>query len=53
MEAAEYLNEYAVEARYPGNFPTVYDEEAERALEYVKIIKDYIIDLAKRNNFQI
>lgn len=52
MEAVEYLNEFAVEARYPGQFSTVSDEETEKALEYCTNIKNHIISLAKDNGFK-
>ena len=51
MLAAEFLNEYAVEARYPGDFATISDKEAQKALNFAKTIKKYIIKLAKKNNF--
>ncbi len=51
MLAAEYLNEFAVEARYPGDFSTISDNETKKALEYTQNIKTYILDLAKKNNF--
>ena len=51
MLAAEYLNEYAVEARYPGHFSSISNKEAKKALKYAKNIKDYIIKLAEENNF--
>ncbi|ACB84611.1 HEPN domain-containing protein [Natranaerobius thermophilus] len=53
MEAAEYLNEFAVEARYPGQFSTVTNEEADKALEYCTHIKKYIINLARDNGFKL
>lgn len=51
MFAAEYLNEFAVEARYPGDFSTISNEEAQKALDYAFNIKMYILKLAKKNNF--
>src|SRR6056297_664393 len=51
MFSAEYLNEYAVEARYPGDFPTISNKEDKKALEYTHKIKNYILNLAKNNNF--
>lgn len=51
MLAAEYLNEYAVETRYPGEFSSISDKEAKKALDYAKNIRNYIIKLAKENNF--
>ncbi|NPV45108.1 MAG: HEPN domain-containing protein [Firmicutes bacterium] len=53
MSAAEYLNEFAVEARYPGGFSTISDEEAQKALDYASNIKKYILEFAKKNNFPI
>ena len=53
MEAAEYLNEFAVEARYPGQFSTVNNEEADKALEYCTHIKNYIINLARDKGFEL
>jgi HEPN domain-containing protein len=51
MLAAEYLNEFAIEARYPGDFSTISDDETKKALDYALKIKTYILDLAKKNNF--
>ena len=51
MLAAEYLNEFAVETRYPGDFSTISDEDTQKALDYACNIKNYILDLAKTNNF--
>src|SRR5690554_1398155 len=51
MLAAEYLNEFAVEARYPGDFSSISNDETKKALEYALNIKTYTIDLAKKNNF--
>lgn len=51
MFAAEYLNEFAVETRYPGDFSTISNEEAQKALDYALNIKMYILELAKKNNF--
>ena len=51
MMAAEYLNEFAVEARYPGDFSSISNDETKKALEYALNIKKYILDLAKKNNF--
>ena len=51
MLAAEYLNEFAVETRYPGDFSTISNEETQKALDYARNIKNYILDLAKTNNF--
>lgn len=51
MTAAEFLNEYAVETRYPGNYPSITDVETSQALEYAKLIKDYILTLAKEKGY--
>ena len=51
MMAAEYLNEFAVEARYPGDYSSISNDETKKALEYNLDIKTYILDLAKKNNF--
>ena len=51
MFAAEYLNEFAVEARYPSDFSTISNEETQKALDYAFNIKMYILKLAKKNNF--
>ena len=51
MLAAEFLNEYAVEARYPGDFATISDKEAQKALNFAKTIKNYIIKLAEKKIF--
>ena len=41
-EAAEYLNEYAVEARYPGEFDEIDSDETQKALKYAESIKSFI-----------
>ena len=51
MYAAEYLNEFAVEIRYPTNFSSISDKEAKEALNHATNIKEYIINLAKDNDF--
>ena len=51
MLAAEYLNEFAVEARYPSDFSSISNDETKKALEYALNIKAYILDLAKKNKF--
>ena len=40
--ACENLTEYAVEARYPGDFSIIPDYEAEKAIEYANLVKEYI-----------
>ena len=51
MYAAEYLNKYAVEIRYPTGFSNISNEETQKALNNASKIKTYILDLAKNNNF--
>lgn len=49
MLAAEYLNEYAVETRYPGDFSEISNDETTKAIEYAKAIKKYILCLANES----
>ncbi len=49
--SAEYLNEYAVEARYPGEFSSISDDETKTALKYAKEIKNFILELARKHNY--
>ncbi|MCK4259288.1 MAG: HEPN domain-containing protein [Halanaerobiales bacterium] len=46
FETADYLNEYAVETRYPGDYEEITNDEATQAINYAKLIKKFIIDLA-------
>lgn len=48
--AAEYLNEYAVETRYPGDFSEISNDEAAKAIEYAKAIKNFILQVTEKNN---
>lgn len=48
-EAAEYLNEYAVEARYPGEFNEINSEETQKALDYAEEIKKFIKKQTQNN----
>jgi HEPN domain-containing protein len=41
--AAEYLTEYAVTVRYPGEFIEITITEAEKAIEYAEKIKKYML----------
>lgn len=48
--AAEYLTEYAVAARYPGEFTDIIVPEAEKAIEYTEKIKEYLLAFLLNNN---
>jgi HEPN domain-containing protein len=50
--ASENLTEYAVEARYPGDFSSISDSEAEKAIAYANLIKNYILNLVQTHEVQ-
>ena len=47
MSAAEFLTEYSVEARYPGEFSVINDPEAQDTLQHAEKIKTFVLDKAK------
>lgn len=53
FEAAEYLNEFSVEVRYPGDYEEITVEETNLALEYTRKIKDFIFDITIKNGFTL
>lgn len=48
MSAAEFLTAYSVEARYPGDFPVISNQEAQDALQYAEEIKTFVLKAAVR-----
>lgn len=52
-EAAEYLNEFSVEVRYPGDYEEITIDETNLAIKYTHQIKDFTLDLAVKNGFTL
>ena len=42
--AAEYLNEYAVETRYPGDYGGISIDEVVRAINSAKLIQVFVLE---------
>lgn len=53
FEAADYLNEYVVQTRYPGDYEDIVDEETIKSINYAKLIKQFAFDVAKQNRLII
>lgn len=51
--AAEFLHEYAVETRYPGDYTSITNEETNQAIEYSHLIKQFVLKTASENGFPI
>ncbi len=48
FEGADYLNEYAVEARYPGDYDEISFDAVVRAINYAKLMQVYVLEEAAK-----
>ena len=48
FEAADYLNEYAVETRYPGDYDEISIDEVVRAINYAKLVQVFVLEEAAK-----
>lgn len=51
FDASDYLNEYAVETRYPGDYEEITNNEATKAIGHTKLIKQFILKVANQNGY--